>query len=172
MELLIIRHAIAKDREEFSKTGKDDSERPISDEGRHDMRRAVRGLRKMIPSLGLLASSPLVRAVQTAQLVAEVYKDDLKIETFPELAPGQPPDKLMKRLGAVKPGKGPVALVGHEPDLGSLVSWLLSGDTRSFVELKKGGMCLLESDGLPAPKETQLLWLLTPRQVRRLRKRR
>jgi phosphohistidine phosphatase len=67
----VIRHAPAADRAEFAKTGKDDSERPLTDDGKTKMRRAARGLRSLVPKLDLLASSPYVRAHETAEIVAD-----------------------------------------------------------------------------------------------------
>src|SRR5258708_2037921 len=60
MKLLIIRHAIAEDREDFARTGKDDSLRPISDEGKKKMKQGARGLRPLVPEIVLLAPSPLL----------------------------------------------------------------------------------------------------------------
>ena len=168
MQLLVIRHAIAEDREEFAVTGQDDDLRPLTRDGRRRMRRAARGLREVVPRLGLLATSPLVRAVQTAEVLADAYELDAW-ETWPELSPGVHPSMLVERLRSLRVDGGPVAVVGHEPDLGELASWLLSGRTPSFVELKKGPACLLEFEGPPDPDRARLLWLLAPGQLRRLR---
>ena len=61
-----------------------------------------------------------------------------------------------------------VAVVGHEPHLGTLVTWLLSGRTDSHVVLKKGGACLVECNGAPGPATGRLHWLLTPAALRRM----
>jgi phosphohistidine phosphatase SixA len=60
-----------------------------------------------------------------------------------------------------------VAVVGHEPDLSGLVSWLLAGAARPLVALGKGAACLLELEK-PAARTATLLWLLPPRGLRRL----
>lgn len=169
MQLLVIRHAIAEDREEFAVTGLDDDLRPLTREGRRRMRRAARGLSGLVPSLGLLAASPLVRAAQTAEVLAGEYGFK-EWETWPELSPGVHPSMLVDRLRSLRPEGGPVAVVGHEPDLGEAVGWLLAGRTGSFVELKKGAACLLEFEGPPDPERARLLWLLAPGQLRRLEK--
>ena len=74
MQLLVIRHAIAEEQEDFARSGRDDSERPLTDEGRDKMRRGIAGLRRMVSRIDLLASSQYTRARQTAELVAEGYK--------------------------------------------------------------------------------------------------
>jgi phosphohistidine phosphatase len=65
-------------------------------------------------------------------------------------------------------GNASVALVGHEPQLGVLISWLLSGRQQSFVKLKKGSACLLEFAGEIESGGATLLWMLKPSQLRKL----
>jgi len=168
MQLLVIRHAIAEDREEFALSGRDDRFRPLTPRGRRRMRRAAGGLRVVVPDIALLAASPLVRAVQTADVLAEVY-GGVERDTWSELSPGVGPSRLVDRLRSFHVEGGPVAVVGHEPDLGELVSWLLSGRVSSFVELKKGSACLLGFEGDPGPERARLHWLMQPGQLRRMR---
>jgi len=68
MDLLVIRHAIAGDRAEWAKTGRPDQERPITNEGRERMAVNAQALRRLVPELDLLATSPFVRAVETADV--------------------------------------------------------------------------------------------------------
>ncbi len=166
MQLLIIRHAIAEDRDHWSLSGHPDAERPLTGDGKRRMRRGAAGLRALVPRIGALATSPLVRARDTAAIVAREY-GDIPVETVAELAPERGADDLLPWLR----GHGPdavTAVVGHEPGLGCLVGWLLTGRHQSFVELKKGGACLLEFDDPPAAGNATLLWSLTPGQLRKL----
>jgi phosphohistidine phosphatase len=166
MDLLVIRHAIAEDREAFAATGADDRMRPLTKEGKRKMRRGVRGLRLVAPRIDILASSPLLRALQTAEIVAGGY-DDLAIDTVPELEPSREPGA--PRVGlAARPASAVVAVVGHEPHLGRVVTWFLSGRRDARVELRKGAACLLSFAARPAPGKGVLRWALTPSQLRRL----
>jgi phosphohistidine phosphatase len=61
-----------------------------------------------------------------------------------------------------------LAIVGHEPHLSMLVTWLMTGSQESRIQLKKGGACLLEFESVPRRNSGTLLWLLTPRQLRDL----
>src|SRR5260370_27632219 len=97
MKLLIIRHAIAEDREDFARTGKDDSLRPITDEGKKKMKQGARGLRTLVPEIDLLATSPLTRAAQTAAVLDSVYGGLRRVENT-ELAPQASPVALLSRL--------------------------------------------------------------------------
>ncbi|HEU0014346.1 MAG TPA: histidine phosphatase family protein [Longimicrobium sp.] len=166
MNLLVIRHAIAGDREKFAATGQPDHLRPLTDQGRARMRRGVRGLRRAVRGIDVLASSPAVRAVQTAEIVARAY-GGLEIVQLPELSPERRPEELMGWLRGQDAG-ATVAVVGHEPHLGFLVGWLLSGLSDSFVELKKGSACLLTFEDPPANGNAVLAWHLAPKHLRRL----
>src|SRR2546423_13236430 len=73
MYLLVIRHAAAMEKEEFARTGRSDDERPLTSAGKKEMARAARGLRALVPKLHALAPSPLVRARETAAIVARAY---------------------------------------------------------------------------------------------------
>ena len=164
MRLLVIRHAIAEERDAFAATGKPDGQRPLTDEGRKRMKAAVRGLRRVVPKLDVLATSPLVRACQTAEIVAEEYGGP-EIRTLDELSPERRPDELLAWLRAQQPGET-AAVIGHEPHLGFLVGWLLTGRNDSFVELKKGAAVMLDFDDPPSGGNAVLAWALPPRQLR------
>lgn len=168
MRLLVIRHGDAGDREEFAFTGRPDSERPLTREGRVKMRRASTGLKSILTDLDLVATSPLVRAVQTAEVVADVY-GGVALTTVDQLAPEHAPDDLLPWLRGHEPDTT-IAVVGHEPHLGFLVGWLLTGRHESFVELKKGGAVLLEFDDPPSAGGATLLWAAPPGHLRKLRK--
>jgi phosphohistidine phosphatase len=166
MQLLVIRHAIAEDQTEFARTGREDSERPLTAEGRDKMRRGNAGLRRIVPRIDLLASSPYTRARQTAELVGEGYGID-DIKTVDALVPDgalQDVQSWLQRKSSAKV----VAIVGHEPQLGELVTWLMSGLREGRVEMRKGGAALLEFDGQPGPGVGMLQWLLTAGQLRDL----
>jgi phosphohistidine phosphatase len=164
MKLLVIRHAIAEDAQKS--TGADDAERALTPRGRRRMRAAARGLRRVAPGIDLLATSPLTRAVQTADVVAAAYKD-LKVVKLGHLAPDASIHALLKWLQERK-HDSTVALVGHEPQLGVFVSWMLTGLQESFVRLKKGGACLVELKEQVRSGRGRLLWSLAPAQLRQL----
>jgi phosphohistidine phosphatase len=162
MEVLIVRHAIAGDREQW--TGSD-HERPVTAEGRERMAENAAGLRAVAPALDLIATSPLVRAVQTAEVLSDAY-GEVEIVTVPALSPGGARDDLRAWLARRREER--VALVGHEPDLGELVAWFVFGEPQPAVPLKKGGACQVRFEDAPAPGRGELKWLLPPKILRRL----
>jgi phosphohistidine phosphatase len=162
MELLVIRHGIAEDRETFAATGKDDRLRPLTAEGRRKLRGAVRGLRAAVPGVELVASSPLVRAVQTARIVAKAY--ELPVVEVEELEPDQGPEGFAEWLA--QRSEPIVAAVGHEPMLSLMVSFLLTGRSGSFLELKKGAACLVAFSGGVKPGGGVLQWAAPAKLLR------
>jgi phosphohistidine phosphatase len=164
MELVLIRHALAEDRDSFAASGRDDDERPLTDTGRRRMKANARGLRGLVPRLSLLASSPLARAWQTAEIVAAEFQA-MPIERIDALRPGRHPRDLIRWL-ARQPAEATVAVVGHEPDLGKLALWCLTGTAAPAVEFKKGGAALITFDRKPVAGGGRLRWLVTPSQLR------
>jgi phosphohistidine phosphatase len=165
MNLVIVRHGPAGDRETWQAEGGDDRERPLTPDGKKQMRRAAAGLSKLVSGFDLLASSPLVRAMESAEIVAEEFGVD--ITTLELLMPEADPDNLVPWLAEQDP-ETTIAVVGHEPHLSTLVGHLVTGKSRSFITLKKAGSCMVElSNPIKAGTGT-LGWLLTPKALRRL----
>ena len=164
MPLLIVRHAIAEERETW--VPRDDSLRPLTADGKKKMKESAKGLRALVPTLDVLATSPLTRAMQTAQILSKVY--DKPAPTVADvLAPGQRPAAVVAWLRTQSAHKT-VAVVGHEPGLGSLATWLCAGIERSFLDLGKGGACLVELAERIEAGEAMLAWVLRPSQLRAL----
>jgi phosphohistidine phosphatase len=165
VKLLVIRHGPAGDRDAWTAQGRDDRLRPLTADGKKEMRQVAKGLATLVPEIELIATSSLVRATQTAEIVADQYGSETV--TLEPLAPGGEPDEIVSWLREQR-STGTIALVGHEPDLSALVSHLLARAPSSFVTLKKSGACLLQLDQPPKPGRATLTWLLTPRVLRQL----
>jgi len=165
VKLLVIRHGPAGDREEWERTGKDDGLRPLTPKGKKEVRKAAAGLVRLVPSLDFIATSPWIRAAQTAEIVNREYGVDL--EELEELTSDHRPEELRSWLEQQRK-REVVAVVGHEPHLGFLVGYLLSGRSVSLVNLKKGGACILEIKDPSKPGSGCLEWLMTDRELRRL----
>lgn len=165
LKLLVVRHGIAMEREDFSSTGQSDDSRPLTKKGETEMRAVARGLRAIIPRVDRLASSSLTRALQTAAILAEAF--GLKPVTTDSLRPEARYESFIGWCGSAQSG-AVLAAVGHDPHLSGLVSWLLAGSDHPFIELKKGAACLLAFEGAPAKSSGTLVWSLAPAQLHRL----
>lgn len=166
MNLFFMRHGIAADRGGTG-TRSDDRERPLTPKGIKRMRKAAKGLLSLSLPFDRILTSPLVRARETAQIVAETLRMQDRLDEIQELCPDQSVQNLLSGLAAYA-GKKNILLIGHEPLLSSTVSYLLSGNAGAEILLKKGGLCCLEVDGFPPKGSAVLHWALTPKQLRLL----
>lgn len=164
MRLILLRHGVAAPAESYAT----DAERPLTPRGARKTARSVKGLLTLLDDVPLrVISSPLLRATETADLLADQLKKagrKFTRETWDELAAGD----LSPLLPQLEQLSGEtVILVGHEPGLGCLAIHLLTGDSSSFnLSLgKAGAVCLLQQDN-----KVTLEWLLLPLQLRLLAK--
>ena len=162
MEIYILRHGIAVDRE--ARKYKDDSQRPLTKEGEEKTRQIAQAMLAMELQFDLILTSPFVRARQTAQIVAEELGEEITLTDF--LTPGANALELIAEINDERPQR--LLLVGHEPDLSRLVSVLITGGSDANIELKKGGLCKLSSDKLTFGQCATLNWLMTPKLLRSL----
>lgn len=165
LTLVLIRHASAEDRAEFARTGRGDDQRPLTDEGRRRMRLAAAGLRHVLSDLNMLASSPLVRAWQTAEIVSDAY-DGMSIDRLDAAASGDG-DQLLETLRATPPGTR-VAVIGHEPTHGDWTRWLLGESAAGPAGYKKGEARALVFSRDVRPGAAELLWRFGPKELREL----
>jgi phosphohistidine phosphatase len=165
VRLLIVRHAIAEDREAFAASGGDDAVRPLTANGARKMRRTARGLHELVPTIDVLVASPLTRAQETAEIIRGEYAID-RIETTDALLPQTALDETVQWL--TRYSDGVVAVVGHEPHLGRLVTYLMAGVDRPGVELKKGGASAIDFEGAPKVGGGTLVWSVPPGMLRDL----
>lgn len=157
MQLLIIRHAEAVDLQD---AGGADAARVLTPAGRAQARALGRLLTRLLPTLDVLAASPLARAQETAALVGEAFPAASPL-TLPALVPGAPPTAVLDWLIA-QPEAANLAIVGHEPDVTRLANVLLGGRDAPLAALEKGGACWLDFVSPPRPGRGWLRALLPP----------
>ncbi|MGH8160595.1 MAG: SixA phosphatase family protein [Gammaproteobacteria bacterium] len=133
--LLIVRHGPA---EPAGSEG--DAARRLTREGRERMRRAAAALVELAPKPDQIWSSPLVRARETAALLAEAFGVAEATPT-PFLAHGFDRGELVVELE--RAGSGPYVVVGHEPDVSALTAWLLGAGARSRIKFGSGTSALV-----------------------------
>lgn len=166
MDLLIVRHGPAGTREDFATTGQSDDLRPLTPAGVRQFTKATRGLGRIIEHVDVLATSPLVRARQTADILAAHF--GVPVGETDVLQPDAPYTKFASWIKKSAHADR-VVIVGHEPHLSGLAAWLI-GDTAARLELKKGGVCLVRFDRLAQRGAGTLRWLMPPDILRLLRK--
>jgi phosphohistidine phosphatase len=163
VNLYLLRHGIAVDP--GSPGYENDSERPLIPKGERRLRDAAAAMKKMDLSFDLILSSSFTRAKQTAEIVASELKLKKQLEFSDDLVPAGSSKALIQKLNGWEPVPENVLLVGHEPSLSRLISLLVSGGTDAAIEMKKGGLCKMETGELQHGHCAKLAWLLTPAQM-------
>ena len=159
--IYLIRHAIAEERgEEWP----DDDLRPLTQEGVRRFSEAARGLLSFALPPEHVITSPLVRARQTAELLAAAAEPALPLVVIDELSPGHAPSSVLTKVRKLGDWER-VALVGHEPDLGYLAGELVGAGRP--LPFKKGGACCIDVTWGRPPRGT-LVWFLPPKLLRLL----
>jgi len=163
MELYILRHGLAG---EFGDPRyPDDSQRPLTAEGKRKMLQAALGMKALGLSFDLALASPYLRARQTAEIVCRQL-DCLDILQITEnLEPDRDPRKLIAEINEQGLENKSVLITGHEPFLSGLIAYLISGIHSPQIEFKKGALCKLEAGELKYGRCAELHWLLTSKQI-------
>jgi phosphohistidine phosphatase len=161
-ELYLVRHAIAAER---SPEWPDDSKRPLTERGIARFKEVVKGLRHLDVGIDEIFTSPLVRARQTAELLAAGIEGKPPVKVLDALAPGHTSAAVMSAL-AKAARRRRIALVGHEPELGELAAYLI-GAGRS-LPFKKGGCCRIDVGSLSSRRAGSLVWFIPPGALRQL----
>jgi phosphohistidine phosphatase len=163
MQLYIVRHGIAIDREDPKCPP--DPERYLTEEGVEKTKQVAKGVAALAASADLLLSSPYVRATQTAEIFASALDyAKQKIRRTDLLLPGADPSLLFRELAKDKQSSS-VFLFGHAPQLDDIIAAAL-GSKRHVTSLKKAGVALVELKRV-SPPIAQLVWLGTPKLLRR-----
>ncbi len=162
MQLYIVRHGIAIDREDPKCPP--DPERYLTEEGFEKTRQVAKGVAALDVKAGLFLTSPYVRATQTAEIFADALSyAKQKIRRSDLLLPGAEPSLLFRELAKEKQASS-VFLFGHAPQLDDLIATAL-GSKKHLTALKKAGVALIELKRVSAPIGV-LVWLATPKLLR------
>lgn len=158
----LMRHGIAAEPSRETR----DADRALTPEGIRKTMRVAVGLRALNVRPELILSSPLRRAEETARLVAEALGPSPAVEIYSPLAAGAAPKTVLGNLPRMR-GLHQLLLVGHQPDLGRLASYLMTGSAElAPLPFKKASVAALSMDALP-PRSTALLeWFLAPTHLR------
>ncbi len=156
MQIYLLRHGIAED----AKNSQPDSERALTPEGRDKLRRVMKRARAADVAPTLILSSPYRRALQTAEVAAEVlgYRD--KLVESRALAPEGSPTDIWEEIRSRKDERA-ILLASHEPLMSSTVAYLLDCPALQ-LDMKKGALVRLDADRMGPQPKCILKWMLTP----------
>jgi phosphohistidine phosphatase len=163
-EIYLIRHGIAEERGE---AWPDDTKRPLTEEGMARLRKGARGLGRLGVVFDVMLTSPLVRARQTAEVIASAFEPRPPVVAVDSLALDGTYQSVLADLER-HAKRTRIALVGHEPSIGELAARLTG--SRHALSFKKGAVCLIDVETIPPAGPATLRWFVTPRILRELRK--
>jgi phosphohistidine phosphatase len=167
MELYILRHGEAGKR---LQAGSKDSERALTVTGKEEIEVMARALVELDIQFDFIATSPLKRSNQTAEIVAKTLKVKRgNMEEWNELKPEGRRADLYRKLSQFKP-ESSVLVVGHEPYLSTMISEVAFGNGAGGIVLKKAGIAKLTVTSFQPRIKGELRWLLTPRHLKKVAK--
>ncbi len=158
MDLYMVRHGLAEAR-----GGKPDGDRCLTPEGIEKTTQVAQGLKRLECSPEVIASSPLRRAVETAEIMREVLSPGGTLDIQEFLEPGASAKDLVKWMAGLK--KRAAMIVGHNPDMPSMAAELLADGGGPEIEFKKAAVCMISFDARPAIGKGVLRWLAQPRML-------
>jgi phosphohistidine phosphatase len=164
MDIYFLRHGIAMQHgiETFP-----NDDRPLTEDGIQKMKKGAKGIAKIAGEVGIILSSPLIRAFDTAQIAAKLLDYTGTIERCEELLPGADFKDFVKLL-ARHDIHDALMVVGHEPNMSKVITALL-GAGRTSIDFKKGALCCVRVDGTVGAGKGVLQHFLTSKQLRMIR---
>ena len=160
MDLFILRHGKAGE----SSTENNDNTRTLTIGGRKEIKDIGRWMRKEKFRFDIIATSPLMRANETAGIIAKILDLKDKLEVWDELAPGGDLDTICYHA-AQYGNDASILMVGHEPALSELVSRIISHGGTTSVSFSKGGLAKIRNFSFDREPSGDLQWLLTPKHM-------
>lgn len=160
--IYLLRHAEAED---VSPTGRD-GDRRLTDAGHRRMKAIARAIARLEIAPEEILVSPLVRARQTAEPVAQALGFEKPLRETLHLVPSAAPDAILDEIARL--GRSSVLLVGHQPHLGRVAGRLLSHRSDAELPMKKAALAAFEVDGDPSLDDAELKLFVPPRVLEKL----
>jgi len=165
VDIFILRHGKA----ETPGRGIPDADRHLTQKGWDDILAVSQWMASQGFLFDVIATSPLVRAQETAAIVAETLDEPGRVATWKSLVPGGNPDIVCREISRVAEDNL-ILLVGHEPLLSALISRIITGGEGAGIVMTKGGLAKIRNFSFAERPSGELHWLVTARQVAGWRK--
>jgi len=161
MDLYVLRHGKAETS--VSQEGTD-SDRALTIQGRNEIHQISAWMVRRGCRFDIIATSPLRRAIETAEIIAETYGLRKNLLIWKELLPGMDFDQLMEKIDSCSDVSS-LLIIGHEPSLSGYIGRIISQGGQASVQLKKGGLARIRNF-TPLPVFGELSWLIPPGHMR------
>jgi phosphohistidine phosphatase len=160
VDVYILRHGKAED----ARPGRGDADRRLTKRGREEIAAAGRWMASQELRFDLIAASPLIRAQETATIIAECLGEKERLITWKLLAPGGIPESVCHLIGK-HPDVRAILLVGHEPLLSALISRIITGNENAAIAMSKGALAKIREFSPTRNPSGELHWLMTATQM-------
>jgi len=160
VDIFILRHGKA----ETPGRGMGDADRHLTGKGKEDILAVARWMASQDYLFDVIAASPLVRAQETAAIVADTLGESGRVATWKSLVPGGDPDTVCREISRFSEDNL-VLLVGHEPLLSALISRIITGGDGAGIVMTKGGLAKIRNFSFSERPSGELHWLVTSRQI-------
>lgn len=164
MDCLFMRHGMAVEGGEWSEA---DDTRPLTADGKNEVAQVAASLVTLQLTPSHLFTSPLTRAQETAKIVGMILCPAITMAFCKALEPGSSPQFLMTFIRTL-PHHSVVLCIGHEPLLGTMASYLLSGEVSQSYPMSKAGVGLIHLPSSAGAGMGILRWWTTPAQLMEL----
>ena len=144
-----------------------DAERPLTADGLREIAEVAEFISALHIRFAVIASSPLKRAVGTAEIVARKLRSLNLIEEWDELRPTGDIAELLRKLSRLGLTKQAL-LVGHEPYLSTMIAEIVAGKANVNLVLKKGGLAKVRVNTFRPTVAGELRWILTPKLMKKM----
>jgi phosphohistidine phosphatase len=160
ISLVLVRHAEAAD---VSSGAPHDGERPLTSRGSEDAKAIGRTLARIEHPPALILTSSLLRAVQTGELIASAFAVPVRTAVSGALEPGfRNADLLEELLVLRRAGEQRIVAIGHQPDVGNFIGFLIAGSAPTSIALAPGTAVRLTLRATGGRPEAVLHWLMPP----------
>ncbi len=160
MDIFILRHGKAED----AGHGTPDAKRTLTRKGREEIAAVALWIAEQELEFDVIATSPLARAEETAVIVADTLGLSDRFSTWKTLAPGGNPDDICREVDRHADAEA-ILLVGHEPQLSSLIGRIIAGDEGAGIVMTKGGLAKIRNFSFSTRPSGELHWLITAKQM-------
>ncbi len=160
MDLFVLRHGKAGQPSD----GPDDNKRALTADGKDEMRIVGKWMRQKKFKFDVIVTSPLTRAYETAEIVARSLARKDRLVVWEDLSPGGDLDTICYQVAQFGDDAA-VLVVGHEPQLSTLIGRIISGNDSASLILAKGGLAKIRNYSFDKRPSGDLQWLLTPKQM-------
>ena len=161
MDLFILRHGKA----EKSSDGTADAARALTRDGKKEVKKVARWMKKNKFRFEAIATSPLKRSRGTAKIIAKGLGQKDRLVVWDELAPGGDHDSVCYHVSGYGEHAS-VLVIGHEPGLSLLISKITDDTSNSSPVIAKAGLAKIQNYSYTKRPSGDLQWLLTPKHMK------